>query len=171
MQTRLTSAPLKRIIVSEATPLACYWLFSKTTVLLELLPKGDTLPPKRFSRRPAATLLWCKTGQSKRPSSIHFVQSRNCDNLLSSLFSLFILFILMVPSANITRDTMDYLISYEQINQGSKWKLNTIQRVSVNTHKTMNYTIKSHQRLKTRIQIGGTTPRHNLTILINVSTL
>jgi hypothetical protein len=32
--------------------------------------------------------------------------------------------------------------------------------------KTMNYTIKSHQRLKTRIQIGGTTPRYNPTILI-----
>jgi hypothetical protein len=31
-------------------------------------------------------LLWCKPRQSKRPSSIHFVQSRNCDNLLSSLF-------------------------------------------------------------------------------------
>jgi hypothetical protein len=93
MQTRLTSAPLKRIIVSEATPLACYWLFSKTTVLLELLPKGDTLPPKRFSRRPAATLLWCKTRQSKRLLSIHFVQSRNCDNLLSSLF--------IVPSLSI----------------------------------------------------------------------
>jgi hypothetical protein len=31
-------------------------------------------------------LLWCITRQSKRPSSIPFVQSRNCDNLLSSLF-------------------------------------------------------------------------------------
>jgi hypothetical protein len=31
-------------------------------------------------------LLWCKPRQSKRPLSIHFVQSRNCDNLLSSLF-------------------------------------------------------------------------------------
>jgi hypothetical protein len=33
-------------------------------------------------------LLWCITRQSKRPSSIPFVQSRNCDNLLSSLFML-----------------------------------------------------------------------------------
>jgi hypothetical protein len=49
-------------------------------------PKGDTLPPGRCSRRPVETLLWCKPRQSKRPLSIHFVQSRNCDNLLSSLF-------------------------------------------------------------------------------------
>jgi hypothetical protein len=52
--------------------------------LAGLLPKGDTLPPGRCSRRPLATLLWCKPRQSKRPSSIHFGQSRNCDNLLSS---------------------------------------------------------------------------------------
>jgi hypothetical protein len=60
------------------------------------------------------------------------------------------------------------------------------ERVSVNTHKTMNftvynnnnnsrynisYTVKSHRMLKTRIQVGGTTPRYNPTILINVSTL
>jgi hypothetical protein len=50
------------------------------------VPKGDTLPLGRCSRRPVATLLWCKSRQSKRPSSIQFVQSRNCDNLLSSLF-------------------------------------------------------------------------------------
>jgi hypothetical protein len=35
----------------------------------------------------------------------------------------------------------------------------------------MNYTVKSHRMLKTRIQIGGITPRYNPTILINVSTL
>ncbi len=64
--------------------------------------------------------------------------------------------------------------------------MNTIQRVHVNTHKTMNftvynninnsrynmnYTVKSHRMLKTRIQVGGTTPRYNLTILTNVSAL
>jgi hypothetical protein len=66
--------------------------------------------------------------------------------------------------------------------------MNTIQRVSINTHKTMNftvynninnsrfninYTVKSHRMLKTRIQVGGITPRYNPTILIiiNVSTL
>ncbi len=69
---------------------------------------------------------------------------------------------------------------------GFKAKMNTSQRVSVNTHKRMNftiynsmnnsrhninYTVKSHRMLKTRIQVGGTTPRYNPTILINVSTL
>jgi hypothetical protein len=64
--------------------------------------------------------------------------------------------------------------------------MNSIQRVSVNTHKTMNftvtnkinndryninYTVKSHRMLKIRIQVKGTTPRYNPTILINVSTL
>jgi hypothetical protein len=53
-----------------------------------LLPKGDTLPSGSGSRCPVATLLWCKPWQSKRLLSIHFVQSRNCDNLLSSLFIL-----------------------------------------------------------------------------------
>jgi hypothetical protein len=77
----------------------------------------------------------------------------------------------MVPSANITRDTIDYLISYKRINQGSKRKLNTIQRVRVNTHKMLNYTVKSHRMLKTGIQVRGTTLRYNPTILINVSTL
>jgi hypothetical protein len=51
-----------------------------------LLPKGDTFTPVACLRRPVATLLWCITRQSKRPSSIPFLQSRNCDNLLSSLF-------------------------------------------------------------------------------------
>jgi hypothetical protein len=64
--------------------------------------------------------------------------------------------------------------------------MNTIQIVSVNTHKTMdftvynnmnnsryniNYIVKSHRMLKIRIKVGGTTPRYNPTILINVSTL
>jgi hypothetical protein len=64
--------------------------------------------------------------------------------------------------------------------------MNTIQRVSINTHKRMhctiynninnsryniNYTVKSHRMLKIRIQVGGATPRYNPTILINVSTL
>ena len=62
--------------------------------LAGLLPKGDTLPPRRCSRRPVATLLWCTPWQSKRPSSIHFVQSRYCDNLLSSLFIYSVLIIL-----------------------------------------------------------------------------
>ncbi len=94
--------------------------------------------------------------------------------------------ILMVPSANIRRDTIDHLISYKWINKGSKQKMYTIWRVSVNTHKTMNFTIynnitnnryninynvKSHRMLKTKIQVWGTTPMYNPTILINVSTL
>jgi hypothetical protein len=69
---------------------------------------------------------------------------------------------------------------------GFKVEMNTIQRGIVNTHKMMNftiynninnsryninYTIKSHRMLKTRIQVGGTTPRYNPTILINTSTL
>ena len=41
---------------------------------------------RRRGRREASSLLWCKSRQSKRPLSIHFVQSRNCDNLLGSLF-------------------------------------------------------------------------------------
>jgi hypothetical protein len=64
--------------------------------------------------------------------------------------------------------------------------MNKNQRVSVNTPKAMNFTIcnninnsryninyivKSHRILKTRIQVRGTTPRYNPTILINVSTL
>jgi hypothetical protein len=65
--------------------------------------------------------------------------------------------------------------------------MNTIQRVSVSTpHKTIkftvynninnnscniNYAVKNHRMLKTRIQVGGTAPRHNPTILIKVSTL
>ncbi len=36
---------------------------------------------------------------------------------------------------------MDYPKSYEWINQGSKQKMNSIQRVSVETHKTMKLTI------------------------------
>jgi hypothetical protein len=61
-----------------------------------------------------------------------------------------------------------------------------IQRVSVNTHKTLNFTVyininynrynisstvRSHNIFKMRIQVGGTTPRYNPTILIHVSTL
>jgi hypothetical protein len=64
--------------------------------------------------------------------------------------------------------------------------MNTIQRVSGNTHKTMNftvynninnsryninYTVKSHRMLKTRIQVGGAAPRYCPTILIDVSTV
>ncbi len=41
---------------------------------------------------------------------------------------------------------MDYLISYEWINQGSKRKMNTTQRVSVNAHKTMNFTIYNNKK-------------------------
>jgi hypothetical protein len=67
--------------VSEATPLAWYWLFSKTEVLLDCYQRGTHYP-----RCPVVTLLWCKPWQSKRHTSIHFVQSRNCANLLSSLF-------------------------------------------------------------------------------------
>ncbi len=77
----------------------------------------------------------------------------------------------MVPSANITRDTMDYLIHTNELIRVQSGKLNTIQRVSVNTHKPVNYTVKSHRMLKTRMQIGDITPRYNPTILINVSTL
>ena len=69
---------------------------------------------------------------------------------------------------------------------GFKAEMNTIQRVSVNTRKMMNftiynninnsryninYTVKSHRMLKTRIKVGGTTPRYNPTILIDVSTV
>jgi hypothetical protein len=49
--------------------------------------------------------------------------------------------------------------------------MNMIQKVSVNTHRTMNYSVKNRRMLKTRIKIGGITPRYNPTILINVSTL
>ncbi len=42
---------------------------------------------------------------------------------------------------------MDYLISYEWIYQGSKQKMNTIQRVSVNTYKTMNFTISNNTNI------------------------
>ncbi len=48
---------------------------------------------------------------------------------------------MMVPSANIKKDTMDYPNSYEWIYQGSKQKMNSIQRVSVNTHKAMKFTV------------------------------
>ncbi len=68
---------------------------------------------------------------------------------------------------------------------GFKAENDAIRRVSFNTHKTMNftvynninsrynmnYTVKIHKILKTRIQVGGTTPRYNSTILINISTL
>jgi hypothetical protein len=40
-----------------------------------------------------------------------------------------------------------------------------------NSRYNMNYTVKSHRMLKTRIQVGGTTPRYNLTILTNVFAL
>ena len=78
--------------VRESTAcVRCYTLSLLLAIQLDiclagLLPKGDTLPTGRCSRRLVATLLWCKPRQSKRPPSIHFVQSRNCDNLLSSLF-------------------------------------------------------------------------------------
>ena len=79
--------------VRESTAcVRCYTLSLLLAIQLDiclagLLPKGDdTLPHGRCSRRPVTTLLWCKPRQSKRSSSIHFVQSRNCDNLLSSLF-------------------------------------------------------------------------------------
>ncbi len=72
--------------MSEATPLSLLLATQLDICLAGLLPKGDTLLSGRCSCRPVATLLWCKPRQSKRPSSIHFVQSRNCDNLLSSLF-------------------------------------------------------------------------------------
>jgi hypothetical protein len=58
--------------------------------------------------------------------------------------------------------------------------MNTFQRVSVTTHKIMNFTVYNNinnsryninRMLKTRIQVGGTTPRYNPTILMNVSTL
>jgi hypothetical protein len=39
---------------------------------------------------------------------------------------------------------MDYLNSYKLINQGSKRERNTIQRVSVDTHKTMNFAISNN---------------------------
>ncbi len=39
---------------------------------------------------------------------------------------------------------MDYTISYKWINQGSKQKMNTIQGVSVYTHKTMNFTVSNN---------------------------
>jgi hypothetical protein len=40
-----------------------------------------------------------------------------------------------------------------------------------NSRYSVKYTVKSHRMLKTTIQVGNTTPRYNLTILINVSTL
>jgi hypothetical protein len=40
-----------------------------------------------------------------------------------------------------------------------------------NNRYKINYTVKSHRMLKTRIQIEGTTPKYNPKILINVSTL
>jgi hypothetical protein len=82
----LTSYPLVEDACVRGYTLSLLLAIQPDICLAGLLPKGDTLPPERCSRRPVATLLLCKSRQSKRPSSIHFVQSRNCDNLLSSLF-------------------------------------------------------------------------------------
>ena len=79
------SCPLKEDACVRGYTLSLLLAIQTDICLAGLLPKGDTLPPGKCSRRPVATLLWCKSRQSKRPSSIHFVQSRKCDNLLSSL--------------------------------------------------------------------------------------
>ncbi len=104
LQARLTLAPLKRTLVSEATPLVWNWLFSKTEVLLDCYQRGAHYP-----RRPIATLLWCKSQQSKRCTSIHFVQSRNCDNLLSSLC---IYFMMVCNNWPLDWDVMAFLICH-----------------------------------------------------------
>jgi hypothetical protein len=82
----LTSNPLKEDTCVRGHTLSLLLAIQPGFRLAGLLPKWGTLPPGRCFRRPVATLLWCKPWQSKRLSSIHFVQSRNCDNLLSSLF-------------------------------------------------------------------------------------
>jgi hypothetical protein len=69
LKARLTLAPLQWILVSEAAPLAWYWLFSKMEVLLDCYQQGTL-----HSCRPVATLLWCKPRQSKRHTSIHIVK-------------------------------------------------------------------------------------------------
>ena len=85
MQTRLTSDTLKKDTCVRGHTLSLLLAIQPGCRLAGLLPKGGTLPPGRCFRRPVATLLRCKPRQSKRLLSIHFVQSRNCDNLLSSL--------------------------------------------------------------------------------------
>jgi len=74
----LTYCPLKEDACVRGYTLSLLLAIQLDICLAGLLPKGDTLPPGRCSRRPVATLLWCKPRQSKTPSSIHFVQSRNC---------------------------------------------------------------------------------------------
>ncbi len=51
---------------------------------------------------------------------------------------------------------------------------NSESKCQHNTHKTVYFTVyknivKNHRMLKTRIQVGGTTPRNNPTILIQVT--
>jgi hypothetical protein len=86
LQTRLTSDPLKEDNCVRGYTLSLVMAIQLDDRLAGLLPKGDMLLSARCPHCPIATLLWCKPWQSKRLLSIHFVQSGNCDNLLSSLF-------------------------------------------------------------------------------------
>jgi hypothetical protein len=71
--------------VSEATPLAWYWLFSWTTILLDWYQRGTRPYLGGVPTNPLQPCCGVNHG-NQRLLSIHFVQSRNCDNLLSSLF-------------------------------------------------------------------------------------
>ncbi len=71
--------------MSEATYLACYWLFGMTPAILHWYQRGRA--PTQVPD-PVAPLRPCcgKTWQSKRLSSILIVQSRISGNFSSSLF-------------------------------------------------------------------------------------
>ena len=82
----MTSDPLKEDNCVRGYTLSLVLAIQLEHHLAGLLPKGDTLLSGSGSRRPGVTLLCCKPRQSKSHLSNHFVQSRNCDNLLSSLY-------------------------------------------------------------------------------------
>ncbi len=85
-QTRLISNPLKEDNCVRGYTLSLVLVIQSDNHLDGLLPKGDMPSSGRCFCCPVVTLLWCKPRQPKRLLSIHFVQSRNCDNLLSNLF-------------------------------------------------------------------------------------
>jgi hypothetical protein len=73
--------------MSEATCLACYWLFGKTLAVPHLYQRGRA--PPQVPDLVAPLQPFCgKTRQSKRLLSILIVQSRISGNLVSNLFVL-----------------------------------------------------------------------------------
>jgi hypothetical protein len=108
-----------------------------TRVHIILTASSGVADKLRTGSQPIPSKLSDKIREQATPSDPEIMHSMTLDHLAGVEYTSF----LTVPSANILRDTTEKFISYESINQGSKWKMNTIQRVSVNTRKMINFTI------------------------------